>query len=102
MRRPFLLLLVITVGLAGGAALVYLRPWDPHLSAEETERAVLKLYRAGAVRSVDCRWSQNNSGPYEGEVDVDYACKVEFRDGSTTRGWVGTNDKRITRQWFEL
>jgi hypothetical protein len=88
-RRVVVLAALVLVG----AALYYFRPWDPHLSAGEVERAVADD-RPGV--EVECNRSDTNDGSLQMN-DVDYACVVD--DGREKRRiWVGTDSDRITER----
>jgi hypothetical protein len=87
--RLFLALALLVVA---GAALVYFRPYDPHMSSAELER-VLQA-RVGPRVDVSCSSSQSNDGSL-GLDDVDYACVFDYGDREK-RFWVGTDWNRIT------
>jgi len=79
--------------LAAGALYLYrARPWDPHLSPEETATRLVQMEHL--TEPYDCDPEQGDESI--GLKDVDYLCSpTDFQDGDF-RFWVGTNDTRVT------
>jgi hypothetical protein len=86
-------LLLLTALVVTAAALLYSRPWDPHMAAGEVERAV-RGDRRGV--EVDCDRTDTDDSSLQMN-DVDYACLVD--DGREEhRIWVGTDRHDITER----
>lgn len=88
----WLLLIALTLILAGGVRLLAWRPRDPRLPVTDVRKAVIAEFARGDGQPVRCKRFEHIDGSLTLD-DVDYVCEVG--DGEVTV-WVGSDAKRIT------